>query len=45
MTEHAFAQVLQGCGEPADEHARRAREAFEKIGVVSTPDVPILVTA
>ena len=43
MTEHAFAQVLRGCGEPAEEHALRAREAFEKIGVVSTPDVPMLV--
>jgi tetratricopeptide (TPR) repeat protein len=45
MTEQALAQVLLGCGEPADDHARRAEETFSKIGVVSTPEIPLLVAA
>jgi len=45
MTEQALAQVLRGCGEPAEDHARRAEEGFRAIGVVSTPEIPLLVTA
>jgi hypothetical protein len=45
LSADALAHMLRARGEPSDQLEQRARDAFARMSVVWTPQMPALVTA